>query len=437
MTFETLDALLKFFHGKGCTQILFKQLAENDNSKQQVYLGGSFEVLRFIPFQSITADSERDRPNFKAKTRFFWVSGTGELEGADGAQLILYPDYPEVRLSGFLRGCSSAPSELMRPIPADRRRFNNGPDGRLLFFGIVSDTIIAYLAPAGSAVSIEINERINRGEISRKGVFFDLAPVSQPDFREILLDLLRAIHRRHWHRGQRLDDSGRSIPYAARNAGGYTLEALLGIRPNGRALPDLMGWEIKAYSGNRITLMTPEPDGGFYGSNGVQAFVRRFGRTLPGNVIYFTGSHKANVKCVTSGLKLQLSGFDPRAKKIVDVTGGIQLVDGQGFLTAEWSFRSLIDHWGRKHAAAAYVRYKKSPDLPVRYAYGSPALLGQETDFSFFLSACEGGDIVYDPASKIVNASQPNPRTKARSQFRVSVRNLPQLYRKFETVDIS
>ena len=43
-----------------------------------------------------------------------------------------------------------------------------------------------------------------------------------------------------------------------------------------------MGWEMKAYSGDRITLMTPEPDGGMYGENGVKVFVRKLWQTHRG-----------------------------------------------------------------------------------------------------------------------------------------------------------
>src|SRR3546814_14536668 len=77
-------------------------------------------------------------------------------------------------------------------------------------------------------------------------------------------------------------------PYAARNGGGYTLEAELGITPNGYAEPDFMGWEIKQYGVRDfvsfrpkypVTLMTPEPTGGVYRTEGVAAFMRRFGYT--------------------------------------------------------------------------------------------------------------------------------------------------------------
>jgi hypothetical protein len=71
-----------------------------------------------------------------------------------------------------------------------------------------------------------------------------------------------------------------------------------------------MGWEVKAYSGSRITLMTPEPDSGYYGKNGVEAFVRKYGRQLPDDVLYFTGTHKVGVNCASSGQTLMLDGFD-------------------------------------------------------------------------------------------------------------------------------
>ena len=57
------------------------------------------------------AGSVRDRA--KADVRFFWLDEE-VLHPAPNAQLILYPKYPEVRMSGFLMGCSKAPSELMR-----------------------------------------------------------------------------------------------------------------------------------------------------------------------------------------------------------------------------------------------------------------------------------------------------------------------------------
>jgi hypothetical protein len=112
------------------------------------------------------------------------------------------------------------------------------------------------------------------------------------------------------------------------------------------------------------------------------------------------------------------------------------LTDANGNISAGWTFNGLITHWSRKHAAAAYVPYKKYPAIPPDYQYNSPVLLGEETEFHLFLSAMERGDVVFDPGSKVEQASTPKSRVKARSQFRVSLKKLSCLYKKFEAVDI-
>lgn len=73
------------------------------------------------------------------------------LKRPEGTQLILYPAYPEVRLSGFLAGCRTAPSEHLQQIPRDQRR---GTDGRVLVFGTTNDKrTLACLAPENSPLS--------------------------------------------------------------------------------------------------------------------------------------------------------------------------------------------------------------------------------------------------------------------------------------------
>ena len=53
-----------------------------------------------------------------------------------------------------------------------------------------------------------------------------------------------------------------------------------------------MGWEMKAYSGDWITLMTPEPDG----ERGVKVFVREYGKPTGDDTLYFTGTHRADCR---------------------------------------------------------------------------------------------------------------------------------------------
>ncbi|MCL2310149.1 MAG: MvaI/BcnI restriction endonuclease family protein [Proteobacteria bacterium] len=432
--FDSIASLLKRFSDLGATRVFCKPLAENDNSKQQIYLGASLEVVQMFPLRKIEAAEKGKDSTYKAKLDFSWV-GKDFVERATGAQLILYPQYPEVRLSGFLRGCTHAPSEHLRPVPKVFRCFNNGPDGRILFFGITgSGETLAYLAHAESAVAKEFQKNNTKGNYPKESIFFDL-PILTRDSKIILLERLAEIRRKGWHHSIRLNKSGEVIPYNARNGGGYTLEALLGIIPNGRSEPDYLGWEIKAYGGNRLTLMTPEPDGGMYGEEGVKAFVRKFGAPSRGDTLYFTGTHRANKRNAGTGLTLVVRGFNPARKMIEDVGGAVELLTDADQCAAAWSFGHLMIGWNKKHAQAAYVRYESEKKEALAYRYLSPALMGRGTDFNRYLSAICAGKIIFDPASKVMNVSTLKPSAKARSQFRMSVRHLGQLYQEFGEED--
>lgn len=87
--------------------------------------------------------------------------------------------------------------------------------------------------------------------------------------------------------------------------------------------------------------------------------------------------------------------------------------------------------WNKKHAQAAYVSYESEKILAPAYRYFSPVLLGEGTDFNRYLNALATGLIIFDPGSKIMNASSAKSTVKARSQFRTSMRHLSTLYEKF------
>jgi hypothetical protein len=432
--FESITNLVGRFKDLGATRIFFKALSENDNSKQQVYLGGSFEVLTFFPHGRVEASAGRYPVVLKAPLDFWWVDKQ-RCERAPGAQLILYPQYPEVRLSGFLRGCAHAPSSQMRPVPkADRRGF----DGRVLFFGTTTcRKTLAYIAKPGTCIA-ESAARLREHEL-RTELFTEL-PLSESvagNSRTELLRSLRAIRDRGWVDSIRLPPTGDAIPYRARNGGGYTLEALLGIRSNASGVPDYKGWEIKGFSGSRITLMTPEPDGGFYRDNGVGEFVKAYGHDVKGkDQRYFTGAHRVGAIHATTSLVLQLSGFDAVSGTIKDGSGAIELHHPDGTLTASWSYAALLTHWNRKHAFAAYVPYQSEQASVPRYRYRDPILLGLHTDFSKFLTAMDKGRVVFDPGSKIEGIASGSPRVKARSQFRILRRDLASLYDTVESVEL-
>lgn len=430
--FANISSLLKRFSELGAISAFCKRLAENDNSKQQIYLGGSFDVIQIFPFHDIEATENGKDSTYKAKLDFLWINEKLS-ERAVGAQLILYPQYPEVRLSGFLRGCKIAPNELMRPVPTGQRKFNNGLDGRILFFAVTKDReTLAYLAPAESSLANEFIQKLE--EYEKKGVLFNL-PLGEKNSKIILLEELAKIRDFGWQPSVKLSKTGELKPYQARNGGGYTLEALLGIIPNGRSEPDFMGWEIKGYSSDRVTLMTPEPTGGIYGENGVEVFVRKFGKPTENDTLYFTGLHKANNKNSSTGLTMVVSGFNAEKKIIENVNGAVELLTESGDCAASWSFEGLLLKWNKKHAQAAYVPYESNKNDPPAYQYASPTLMGEGTNFNLYLSALSAGLVVFDPASKVMNASTVKSTVKARSQFRIPVKKLANLYQKFEPVE--
>ena len=76
---------------------------------------------------------------------------------------------------------------------------------------------------------------------------------------------------------------------------------------------------MKAYSGDRITLMTREPDGGMYGESvfgesGVKVFVREYGKPTGDDTLYFTGTHRADCRNEKTGLTLAVRGLTRREK---------------------------------------------------------------------------------------------------------------------------
>ncbi len=214
MSIQSTADLIELFRSKGAARILCKPLAENDNSKQQIYLGGSFEVLQQIPHTEVRVEARGVRPNYKAALDFHWMDDAGRVAKAPGAQLILYPDYPEVRLSGFLRGCTLAPAKDMQAVPKTVRGFNNGPDGRLLFLAVTdANSVLAYLATRGSPLAEDFARIRESGHLVQSGVFLEFPVADGLTTREMLLNRLRTIHREGWHASRRLDRTGGIVPY--------------------------------------------------------------------------------------------------------------------------------------------------------------------------------------------------------------------------------
>lgn len=435
-SFTTLKELVEAMRAHGVTRLYAKRLAPNDNSKNQVYLGGGFEALNVLPHSEVETDFEQRagsvRRRDKASVKFEWVHSEGSSPAPD-AQLILYPKYPEVRMSGFLRGAARAPNGLMTSRDV----------GRVLFFGVVpSGLILGYVSAGQTGVVRELDAIEGLPEI---GVFLNLTKLvsaSGRDPKSELLFELRRIHEKGWIAGQRMHSDGEVRPYAAPNGGGYTLEAELGIIPNGVAEPDFLGWELKQYSvrdfaslkaTSPVTLMTPEPTIGRY-SEDFHGFMSSFGyddtKGRP-NRKNFGGIYRNLApESARTGVRMVIEGYDATKGKIDDLGGKVLLVNGKDEVAAGWEFASLLNHWNRKHAQAAYVP-SESIGTPKSYRYADRVQFGTGTDFFMFMKLIHDGKVYLDPAVKVENG-----KVKKRNQFRVNHRDLAELYGHFETLTL-
>lgn len=431
-----LNALVLLFKQVGCRSLYGKVLAKNDNSKQQVYFGPGFGALSLFPNQGIRADAEHGNNTFKAHIQFAWLNLEGQLEIAPGAQLILYPQYPEVRFSGFLKGCRNAPSEQM----------TKREQGRVLFLGVTNDeAVIGYVAAADCDIS---GEFIQLHLVPDTGVFTELSIPMGPlnkDPRTGLLTELSRIHQLGWINSKRLGSGGQLLPCKSTNCGGYTLEAELGIIPNGRSEPDYLGYEVKQTTVSRfdnptsgiITLMTPEPNGGLYTDEGTKVFLYKYGypdKRGREDRINFGGNFKVGKRNENTGLTMCLIGYCKG--KIYDKNGAIALISDNGEIAASWNFQGIMEHWTRKHAHAAYVPSMLRMVPTQQYCYSRSIRLASKPDFMLVLHALENGIIYYDPGIKLECASGTNSRVKKRSQFRIKSKDLAQIYGLCETVDV-
>jgi len=438
---ESLGNLKKIMASLDVTRLIVKKLSPNDNSKNQIYLGHDFQSLNIIPFRSITADTTLDssgskRDRFKAPVDLLWADAEGRLCPAPDAQMILYPKYPEVRMSGFLNGCDFAPAEHLR----------SRLEGRLLFLGIrANGQIIGHVTGPDNPASRELHAQKNLEQI---GVFLALPLEGQAkDTKRKLITALRDVHLEGWIDSVILRN-GELIPYSASNGGGYTLEAKLGVIPNGISEPDFLGWEIKQHgvtaldkphSGSPVTLFTPEPTAGIYKDKGVEFFIRKFGyadKNGKPDRLNFGGIYRYGCKVASTGLTLQLVGYNCETRKIENPDGGITLLSQDGEPAAIWLYADLMRHWNRKHLQAAYIPSLSRIEPSRQYRYGNIIELGKGTDFLKVLEAITKGIVYYDPGIKLENASTSRPKTKRRSQFRIKSAELKGLYHEMELVDV-
>ena len=261
----SLEQLLGLLRGQGVRTVYVKHLSpRQDNEKNQIYLGQGLDgVTNLFPArievrsasQSLTKPkSAAGRAKLEAVLEFAWLDTNGVRHDAPHTRIIDYFQYPEVRMSGFLKGCGTGPDALRREKLAHYGK-------RSLVMGTAAD---------GKVVGLVLTHRHDALVVSfpdlplagTAGVLRVLSVDGMPgtDPAELLKAEISAIIRAGWH-SSRINKGGTIVPFTGGQGGGYTLEALLGVAANGNKMPDRHGFEIKSYSGSRISLMTPTPDG--------------------------------------------------------------------------------------------------------------------------------------------------------------------------------
>lgn len=101
----SLEELKRKYAAHGVRELLVKTLTARQNSRNQFYLGAGFEILNDLPMfefkPELGGTHERTgKERLKARLDLSWLDHEGRTWPAPNAQVILYPQYPEIRLGG-------------------------------------------------------------------------------------------------------------------------------------------------------------------------------------------------------------------------------------------------------------------------------------------------------------------------------------------------
>ena len=441
-TFDTVEELKSVLVSIGAERALIKVLPKNANDKNQIYIASDFGVL-FDDFdlvlsergESTSLTKDRSAPGKRIPEAVFsdfaWLRYDGVLVPARRVKAIIYTQYPEARISGLQAVDGTMPASLSVAYAkqhGDAKRvlvLARLPLGRCV--GIVCTDI----SPA-FATGIAALPGIPRAAACKR---LQLDTGSRNMLETKLADVLgRPL------RGCRLDAYGRTLPFSGTQVCGYTLEHALGIIPNSNSDGDLYGIELKTHTQLKVTLFTPEPDGGLYAAD-FTAFMKTYGYRDADGDYRVTGIHRANEQCGKSGLTLRIREQRPSADGSMQVFPydrttpltpkldriDVALVAANGAVAASWSLQRLMNCWGAKHNEVVYIPATKvanpnaaecSEGYEHHVTFGQTVMWCRDTTAERLLQAIEDGVIFLDPAPKLhaTNAS----KNKRRAQWRVN-----------------
>lgn len=438
----SLSDLAGLLSAIGADEAFLKMLPKNANDKNQIYIASDFGVI-FDLFdvtlsergESSSGTKDRSAPGKRIPEAVFndfaWLRRDRSEVKARRVKAIIYTQYPEARLSGLQAIDGSMPQSLS----VNFTKLN--PDVKRLL-------VLARL-PRGKCVGIVCIDVSNSFEAEIKSLpGFERAPACkrlklEQNRTEALAAKLAAVVGRPL-RGCRLDAFGQTLPFSGTQVCGYTLEHALGIVPNSNKDGDLFGIELKTHTKPKVTLFTPEPDGGIY-TKDFSTFMKTYGYLDSDGDYRLTGLHRANEVCSKSGLTLQVreSRMDPDGEvraypynpdtpltpklDCIDVA----LVGPAGEVAASWSLERLMNCWGAKHNEVVYIPASKATNTDHHefaqgyehlITYAGTVMWCRDTTAEKLLRAINTGVIYLDPAPKL--HSKDPAKNKRRAQWRVN-----------------
>ncbi|MCW3784226.1 MvaI/BcnI family restriction endonuclease [Defluviimonas salinarum] len=428
--FHSLSELAALLGANEATEALIKPLSKNHNDKNQVYSGSDFRPL--YPMFDMTFSLRG--PSVSGKkggattgqsipeavfTDFSWLDLAGHRIAARGVRMIIYPQYPETRLSAFQTVENTMPEAMSvaytKTFPDSVRylvlaRRGNGAVLAVMVVDpgpqFVSD--VQALPPAsGSRVWKHLRLRVTAdSRLQTK-----LARVAGKPMP-----------------GCRLDSAGNTLPFNGTQVCGYTLEHALGINPNSDSHGDFEGIELKTHTQKKVTLFTPEPDMGVYAES-FPEFMQSFGYQDKEGNWRVTGIHRVDERCEQSGLTLRIANHERGTSlaSSADKNVHLALLTDEGILTAGWSLERILNCWTAKHNEAVYVPAVKvtATDLALiaegyRFSveFSSEIMWCRETSAERLFEALYNGTLFLDPAPKFCPGKP--QLNKRRSQWRVN-----------------
>lgn len=448
----SLDSVTAVLGGHGCHVGLVKELPKNANDKNQVYIHSDVTLLNTIFRLSF---SERGHSASEAKRgsspgrripqavfhQFGWVDTEGRLSRVKACKAIVYTQYPEARLSGFL----TEDGRMPRSLSVEYTRLKDAHRRFMVLGATHAGEAMAMMVVNPSATFIAQVKNLEPFHDSRVCKAITMGARNETGGAK-LEALFRSEVKNRRFLGCRADKHLNRIPFNGTQVHGYTLEYALGIRPNSGKAGDIFGIELKCLTRKKVTLFTPEADGGLY-ARSYPEFMTTYGY-LKGDDYRFTGLHRAYCENKKTGLTLKIvwtaetavsstgSGsnssrtrrYDPEVP-IRKQLNNLQVIleDNAGAVAASWSLERLLNCWGVKHQQVVYVRALKSenrdPDTRREgfkwvIEYEPEVLWCSETSSKHLFDAIHHGLVFLDPAPKY-NPSEPK-RNKRRTQWRVN-----------------